>query len=148
MSYLGTSRVPPFNIIQDKISLPQFPKKCAIRPFSFDSFYIKLKAKLEASIIWLPALGSYISAGNSFQTNMELNVAVHRGCGVNSYHTKEKELTPLSSLPVVDCPLVNLNSHPSLENLELDSADPCPLSIKYFTFCWTLDKPPTHLEFS
>lgn len=104
MSCLGISRSPPFNTIRDEINLqlgglPQFPKKCAIRPFSFDSFYIICKAKVEASVMRLPALGSYISVGNSFQTNMELNMAVHRGCSVNSSLTKEKEFTSLSSLP-------------------------------------------------
>lgn len=41
-------------------------KQRAIRPFSFESFYIKCNAKLETSIIRLPALDTYNNAGDSF----------------------------------------------------------------------------------
>lgn len=44
-------------------------------------------------------------------------MAVHRGCGANSSLSKEKEFTSLNSLPVVGCPLVNLNPQSSWRTL-------------------------------
>lgn len=146
MSCLGISRAPPSNTRQDQSitsCTSSVPKKCAIN--SFDSFYIKCKAKLEASIIRLPALGAYISAGNNFQTNIiELNVTVHRGCSVTSSLTNEMEFTSVSSLPMVGCPLVNLNPQPSWTTTSSDFSRSLPIIYKTFYSVLLNLGPATH----